>query len=64
MEAWIIKLSSMKRNEAIEMCMFCWMIRIRWTARTSNGTLMEMMTREHDFLTVVTIVKKKKTAYL
>lgn len=61
MEAWTLKLATMRKIEAFEMWVFRRMLRVPWTEHATNDSILERVNRDRELLC---IVKRRKTAYL
>lgn len=61
MEAWTLKVNTLRRLESFEMWIFRRMLRIPWTDHIRNEEVLRRMNMDRELLD---IIKKRKTSYL
>lgn len=61
MEAWTLKVSSLRRLESFEMWVFRRILRVPWTDKIRNEEILRRMNTDRELLTSI---KRRKTAYL
>lgn len=60
-EGWTLKVSEMNRLEPFEKWVYCRVLKIPWTARTTNRDVLKRLGKDQEILTTI---KGRKTAYL
>lgn len=60
-ETWTLKANTLNRLEAFETWVFRRLLKVPWTARMTNAEVLRRMDRDRELLT---IVKRRKVAYL